>query len=153
MQITIVAVGKIKEKFMMQAIGEYKKRLGRYCKLNIIEIADEKAPENLGVKQREQLKETEGQKILPFLKDKLYVIALDIQGEPSSSEGLAEKIRQLGLRGDSNLVFVIGGSLGLSAEIINKADFRLSLSPLTFPHQLTRLILLEQIYRSFKIIK
>ncbi len=153
MQITIVGVGKIKEKFMIKAIDEYKKRLTRYCRLNIVEIVDEKAPENLSEKQKELIKETEGQKILSFLKDNMYVIAMDIQGRSLSSEALAEKIQQLGLKGDSNLAFIIGGSLGLSAEVINKADFRLSLSVMTFPHQLTRLILLEQIYRSFKIIK
>lgn len=153
MQITIIGVGKIKENFLAKAIEEYKKRLNRYCKLSIIEVPDEKAPEHLSEKQKEQIKETEGEKILPHLKENMYVVAMDIQGESLTSEALAEKIGQLGLRGNSNLAFIIGGSLGLSAGVLNRADYRLSLSAMTFPHQLTRLLLLEQIYRSFKIIK
>lgn len=153
MQITIIGVGKIKENFIVKAIEEYKKRLNRYCRLVIIEVPDEKAPEHLSEKEKEQIKDLEGEKILSQLKESMYVIALDIQGQALTSEGLAEKIEQLGLRGNSNLAFVIGGSLGLASGVLDRADFRLSLSAMTFPHQLTRLILLEQIYRSFKIIK
>ncbi|WP_066634115.1 23S rRNA (pseudouridine(1915)-N(3))-methyltransferase RlmH [Desulfolucanica intricata] len=153
MNITIIGVGKVKEKSMVKVMDEYIKRLSRYCKLNIIEVPDKKAPENLSEKEEEQVKVVEGEGILKHVKDGMYVIALDIQGKMLSSEELAEKLEQLGIQGNSNLAFIIGGSLGLSDEVRRMADFRLSFSPMTFPHQLMRLILLEQIYRGFKIIK
>lgn len=153
MQITIIGVGKIKENYLVKAIEEYKKRLGRYCKLTIVEVPDVKAPENLSDKEKEQVKDAEGKSIFSQLKEGMYVIALDIQGRLLTSEELAGKIDRLGVQGYSHLAFIIGGSLGLSEQVLKRADFRLSFSPMTFPHQLMRLILLEQIYRSFKIIK
>ncbi|MFZ5968301.1 MAG: 23S rRNA (pseudouridine(1915)-N(3))-methyltransferase RlmH [Bacillota bacterium] len=153
MNVTIISVGKIKEKYLVQAINEYTKRLSRYCKLNIIEISDEKAPENLSDKEMEQIKRTEGENLLKHIKDGMYVIALDIQGKMLSSEELAERLDKLAVQGNSSLAFLIGGSLGLSDEVLQRADFRLSFSPMTFPHQLMRVILLEQIYRGFRIIK
>lgn len=151
MQITIIGVGKIKEKYLVKAVDEYKKRLGRYCKLAIVEVPDVKAPESLSDKEKEQVKITEGANILSHLKEGMYVIALDIKGQMLTSEELAARIDKLGIHGHSHLAFIIGGSLGLSEEVLQRADFRLSFSPMTFPHQLMRLILLEQIYRSFKI--
>ncbi|WZL73075.1 23S rRNA (pseudouridine(1915)-N(3))-methyltransferase RlmH [Clostridiaceae bacterium 35-E11] len=153
MNITIISVGKIKEKYLVNAINEYKKRLSRYCKLNIIEVADEKAPENLSDKEMEQVKQVEGENILKHIKEGMHVIALDIQGKMLSSEAFADKIESLGIQGHSNIAFVIGGSLGLSQEIRTRANFRLSFSPMTFPHQLMRVILLEQIYRGFRIVR
>lgn len=153
MQITIIGVGKIKEGFMIKAIGEYQKRLGRYCRLHILEVPDEKAPVNLSHKEMEQVKGLEGERILGLVREGMYVIALDIQGKFLSSEELAGRVEQLGVQGNSNLVFIIGGSLGLSGQVLKRADFCLSFSPMTFPHQLMRLLLLEQLYRSFKIIK
>ncbi|MBB6214521.1 23S rRNA (pseudouridine1915-N3)-methyltransferase [Anaerosolibacter carboniphilus] len=153
MNITIIGVGKVKENFMVKAIDEYAKRLSRYCKLNIIEVSDEKAPENLSDKEMEQVKAAEGENILKHVKEGMYVIALDIQGKMLSSEELADKMEKLGLQGNSSVAFIIGGSLGLSNEVRKRADFRLSFSPMTFPHQLMRVILLEQIYRGFRIMK
>lgn len=153
MQVTVIGVGKIKENYIVKAIEEYKKRLGRYCKLRILEVADEKAPDNLSDKEIAQVTALEGARILNHIKEGMYVIALDIKGQLLSSEELAEKLRTLGVQGNSNLVLIIGSSLGLSQQVLSRADFRLSFSPMTFPHQLMRLILLEQLYRSFKIIK
>lgn len=153
MNITIIGVGKVKENFMAKAIDEYTKRLSRYCKLNIIEVPDEKAPENLSEKEMEQVKGAEGENILKHVKEGMYVIALDIQGKMLSSEEMADKMEKLGLQGNSSIAFIIGGSLGLSDEVRKRADFRLSFSPMTFPHQLMRVILLEQIYRGFRIMK
>lgn len=153
MNITIIGVGKVKESFMVKAIDEYVKRLSRYCKLNIIEVSDEKAPENLSEKEMEQVKGAEGENILKHVREGMYVIALDIQGKMLSSEELADKMEQLGLQGNSSVAFIIGGSLGLSNDVRKRADFRLSFSPMTFPHQLMRVILLEQIYRGFRIMK
>lgn len=153
MNITIICVGKLKEKYLINGINEYSKRLSRYCKLNIIEIQDEKAPENISQKEIEQIKDTEGNKILRYIKEDMYVIALDIQGKMLTSEELSKHVSKLGVQGKSNIVFVIGGSVGLSKKILERANYKLSFSKMTFPHQLMRLILLEQIYRSFKIIK
>lgn len=141
--IRIVAVGKIKETFFTQAVEEYSKRLSGYYKLQIVEVADEKCDE--------KTLEKEADKILRHLKETDYVIALVIAGQKFSSEGLAEKIRQLELEGKSNITFVIGGSMGLSRRVIDRADLKLSFSDMTFPHQLMRVILLEQIYRVCKI--
>ena len=151
MRINIVCVGKIKEKYLKLGIDEFKKRLSKYCKLEIIELEDEKAPENLSDKEMLMIKEKEGKKILSKIKDNSYVIALAIDGKNLSSEELAETINKLGGRGVSNITFVIGGSLGLSDEVLSRADYKLSFSKMTFPHQLMRLILLEQVYRAYRI--
>ena len=151
MRISIVCVGKIKEKYLKLGIDEFSKRLSKYCKLEVIELDDEKAPENLSDKEMLMTKEKEGKKILSKIKDNAHVIALAIDGKNLSSEELAETIDNLGVRGTSHIVFVIGGSLGLSDEVLSRADYKLSFSKMTFPHQLMRLILLEQIYRSYRI--
>ena len=151
MKITILAVGKIKEKFYAQAIAEYEKRLSRYCKLEIIEVADEKTPDGAGEGTVRRIKEKEGERLLSHVRDGMYVIALAIDGKMRSSEELSEHLSRLGLYGDSHIAFVIGGSLGLSDEVLSRANERLSFSKMTFPHQLRRVILLEQLYRSFKI--
>ena len=151
MRINIVCVGKIKEKYLKLGIDEFKKRLSKYCKLEIIELEDEKAPENLSDKEMLMIKEKEGKKILSKIKDNSYVIALAIDGKNLSSEELAETIDNLGVRGTSHIVFVIGGSLGLSDEVLRRANYKLSFSKMTFPHQLMRLILLEQVYRAYRI--
>ena len=142
---------KIKEKYLKLGIDEFKKRLSKYCKLEIIELEDEKAPENLSDKEMLIIKEKEGKKILSKIKDNSYVIALAIDGKNLSSEELAQTINKLGVRGVSNITFVIGGSLGLSDEVLSRADYKLSFSKMTFPHQLMRLILLEQVYRAYRI--
>lgn len=153
MKITLVTVGKIKEKFYRDAIGEYAKRLSRYCTLEILEVADEKTPDGASEALEQQIREKEGQRILQAVREDAYVIALAIQGKQRSSEQLAAHLDFLTLRGKSHLCFVIGGSLGLSDEVLRRADEQLSFSPMTFPHQLMRVILLEQIYRSFRIIR
>lgn len=152
MKITVIAVGKIKEKFFTDAIAEYSKRLSRYCRLEMIQVADEKTPDGASEALERQIKEKEGERILSHISDGAYVIALAIQGKMLSSEQLAEKIDRLGIHGQSQIVFIIGGSLGLSDEVLKKADYQLSFSNMTFPHQLMRVVLLEQIYRSYRII-
>ncbi len=152
MKITVIAVGKIKEKFYTDAIAEYSKRLSRYCRLEIIQVADEKTPDGASEAQERQIKEKEGSRILAQIKDGAYVIALAVQGIMLSSEQLAGKLNRLGVDGQSQIVLIIGGSLGLSDEVLKRADYHLSFSPMTFPHQLMRVILLEQIYRSYRII-
>lgn len=152
MKLTLVTVGKIKEKFFTDAIAEYSKRLSRYCKLEIIQVADEKTPDKASEAEERQIKEKEGERILAQIKDDAYVIALAIEGQMLSSEQLAEKIERLGIAGQSQIVMVIGGSLGLSEAVLKRADYKLSFSKMTFPHQLMRVILLEQIYRSYRII-
>ena len=147
MKITILCVGKIKEDFYRKAIAEYTKRLNRYCRLDVIETADEKTPDSASAALEMQIKEKEGQRLLK------YVIALATHGKEFDSLQMASSIEQLALRGKSSLVFVIGGSLGLSDEILKRADEAWSFSKLTFPHQLMRIILLEQIYRSYRIIQ
>lgn len=153
MKITICCVGKVKEKFYVQAIEEYSKRLSRYCKLEIIEVQDEKTPDNASENLNLQIKQKEGERILSAIKDDAYVCALAIEGKMLDSVELSQKIDWLGIEGKSNIVFVIGGSLGLSKEVLDRADYYLSFSKMTFPHQLMRVILLEQIYRSYRIIK
>lgn len=152
MKITLVTVGKIKEKFYTDAIEEYKKRLSRYCRLEILQVQDEKTPDRASEAQERQIKEREGERILAQLRDDAYVIALAIEGEMLSSEKLAEKLERLGVGGESQIAFVIGGSLGLSEAVMRRADYALSFSRMTFPHQLMRVVLLEQIYRSYRII-
>ena len=152
MKITLVTVGKIKAKFFEDAIKEYSKRLSRYCKLEILQVADEKTPEGASEAVELQIKEKEGQRILSLIRDDAYVIALAIEGKMLDSEELAERIEKLGVSGISQIVFVIGGSLGLSAQVMKRADYALSFSRMTFPHQLMRVVLLEQIYRSYRIM-
>jgi 23S rRNA (pseudouridine1915-N3)-methyltransferase len=151
MKITVICVGKLKEKYLKQAIDEYSKRLSRYCKLEIVEVADEKAPESMSAGEEAVVKLKEGEKILKNIKENAYVIALAIEGKQLSSEGLAEEMERLGVGGNSHLIFVIGGSLGLSDEVLTRANDLLSFSKMTFPHQLMRVILLEQIYRGYRI--
>ena len=151
MRISIVCVGKIKEKYLKLGIDEFSKRLSKYCKLEVIELDDEKAPENLSDKEMLMIKEKEGKKILSKIKDNSHVIALAIDGKNLSSEELADTMSKLAVRGNSHITFVIGGSLGLSDEVLKRADYKLSFSKMTFPHQLMRLILLEQVYRAFRI--
>ena len=153
MNIRIIAVGKIKEKFMQEGIKEYSKRLSRYCNLEIIEVDDEKAPDNLSEKEMEQIKQKEGEKILSKIPSNSYVITLEIKGKQLSSEELSEKIESLMIEGISDITFIIGGSLGLSKGISQKSNFKLSFSKMTFPHQLMRVVLLEQIYRGFRIMR
>jgi 23S rRNA (pseudouridine1915-N3)-methyltransferase len=151
MRITIIGVGKIKERFFEEAISEYVKRLSKYCKLSIIEIPDEKAPEKLSTSQMKIVKDKEGDRILQKVKDTDYVICLEIEGKSLSSEELSSLIDKIGIDGNSDVTFIIGGSLGLSKNVLNRANFKLSFSRMTFPHQLMRVIALEQIYRAFKI--
>lgn len=152
MKITILAVGKLKEAFYRDAAAEYQKRLGRYVKLEILETPDEKAPEHASATERRKITELEGERLLKLMRADAYVIALAIKGKMLDSVELSEKIRLLGVGGVSQIVFVIGGSLGLSDAVLQRADLQLSFSKMTFPHQLMRIVLLEQIYRSCKII-
>ena len=152
MKITVLCVGKVKEKFFTDAIKEYSKRLSRYCKLEIVEVADEKTPDGASELVVSQIKEKEAERMEKYLQDSAYVIALAIEGKKLTSEKLAEKIDSLGISGTSHLVFLIGGSLGMSDRLLKRADYLLSFSDMTFPHQLMRVILLEQIYRSYRII-
>lgn len=153
MNITIVCIGKLKEKYWVSAIEEYSKRLSKYCTLVIDELKEERLPDNASTAEEEAVKVAEGKNILKRIKKDSYVITLEIKGNQLSSEKLADKINQLGLEGKSDLVFVIGGSLGLSEEVSQRSDFKLSFSAMTFPHQMMRVFLLEQVYRAFKIIK
>ena len=168
MKITVLAVGKVKEKFYVQAIAEYAKRLGRYCKLEIVQVADEKTPDGASEAVQTQIKEKEGERILSNIKDGSFVVALAINGNMLDSEELAAKIEKwgvsgisqmagkiekLGVQGTSHIIFIIGGSIGLGREILKRSDYALSFSKMTFPHQLMRVILLEQIYRSYRIIQ
>lgn len=152
MRITVIGVGKIKEKYLTMGIDEYAKRLSRYCKLDIIELADEKTPDNASEAEELQIKKKEGERILKNIKDGAYVIALAIEGKQLTSTELADKMQKLGVDGESHLIFVIGGSLGLDSEVIKRADYLLSFSKMTFPHQLMRMVLLEQVYRGYRIM-
>ena len=152
MKITIISVGKIKEKFFDDAIKEYSKRLSKYCKLNIVEVKDEKTKENASQTEEDIVKETEGKRILEKISDSSKVIALAIEGKELDSVELAKEIDNFRISGTSDVTFVIGGSLGLHKTVLDRADMKLSFSKMTFPHQLMRVILLEQIYRSFRII-
>ena len=153
MNVNIIAVGKIKEKYIQDGIDEFKKRLSRYRNLNIIEVKDEKAPENLSDKEMELIKDREGEAILSKIPDNSYVISLEIKGKNISSEDLAKKFENLMVDGVNDISFIIGGSLGLSKKVTSRSNFKLSFSMMTFPHQIMRFILLEQIYRGFRIIK
>lgn len=152
MEIKLLTVGKLKEKYLLAGIQEYQKRLGAYTKFSIIEVPDEKAPENLSLKEMEQVKEKEGEKLLSKLKDSDYVFALAIEGKERSSEAFAKEIENLTITGKSSFVFIIGGSLGLSPEVLKRSNTLISFGKMTYPHQLMRLILSEQIYRAFRII-
>lgn len=151
MKITIIAVGKLKEKYWKQAIAEYEKRLSSYTKIDIIEVPDEKAPETMSDKEIEQVKEKEGQRILAKVKPQSTVITLEIQGKMLSSEGLAKELDQRMTQGASDFTFIIGGSNGLHQDVMKRSNFALSFSKMTFPHQMMRVVLLEQVYRAFKI--
>ena len=153
MKIKIITVGKLKEKYLVQGIDEYLKRLQSYSKVEILEVADEKAPEKLSEAEMLQVKQKEGERILAKLSDNDYLFALAIDGKQPSSEDFARDIEQLGISGKSNLAFVIGGSLGLSSEVLNRSNQKISFGKMTYPHQLMRLILVEQIYRAFRIQK
>lgn len=153
MNISIVTVGKLKEKYLKQGIEEYLKRLTAYAKVEIIEVPDEKAPEILSETEMEQVKQKEGERILSKIHPDTHVIALAIQGKMKTSEELADGIDKLGTYGKSKIAFVIGGSLGLSDEVMKRANESLSFSKMTFPHQLMRLILVEQVYRAFRIMR
>lgn len=152
MNIDIIAVGKLKEKYLRDAVGEYAKRLSAFAKLNIIELPDEKICEKPSVKETEAVKNKEGEAILSKIRRDSYVIALCVEGKQVSSEQLSERLSEV-MMTSSNIVFIIGGSLGLSDSVKNIADFKLSFSKMTFPHQLMRVILLEQVYRGFKIMR
>ena len=152
MKITILTVGKIKEKYLRDAIAEYSKRLSRYAKLEIIEVADEKTPDNASETVETNIKNKEAERLLKYIRDDAYLITLEIKGKQLTSEELAQKIDTLGVQGTSHIIFVIGGSLGLGEEVLKRSNYALSFSKMTFPHQLMRVILLEQIYRSYRII-
>lgn len=152
MKITVLCVGRIKEKYYTDAVKEYAKRLGRYCKLEILEIMDEKIPDGAGKALEEAVKQKEGEKLLSRLREGAYVIALELEGKKLDSMAFSERLEKLGVHGVSHIVFIIGGSLGLSEEVKKRADEAISFSDMTFPHQLMRVILLEQIYRGYRII-
>ena len=152
MNITVVCIGKLKEKYWVDAVKEYSKRLGGYCNLEIVELKEARLTGSSAAEEA-AVKKAEGQEILKKIKDNQYVITLEIGGKKLSSEKLAEKIDTLSINGDSNIAFVIGGSLGLDEAVSKRSDFKLSFSDMTFPHQMMRVILLEQVYRSFKIIR
>lgn len=152
MEIRILSVGKIKEKYLTDGIAEYAKRLGRYCKLTFCQVADEKTPDKASDAVNIQIRETEGERLMKHIREQDYVIALAIDGKMLDSVELSQKLGQLGVEGKSSIAFVIGGSLGLSDTILKRADFKLSFSKMTFPHQLMQMILLEQIYRGYRIL-
>jgi 23S rRNA (pseudouridine1915-N3)-methyltransferase len=151
--ITVVSVGKLKEKYLKKGIQEYTKRLGRYTKFDVVEVSDEQAPENLSDAEMEQVKNKEGERILSKIPDNAYVFALAIEGKERTSEKFAQEIEQLMVHGKSKIVFVIGGSLGLSDSVMKRSDAQISFGKMTYPHQLMRLILTEQIYRAFRIMR
>ena len=142
MKITILTVGKIKEKYLRDAIAEYSKRLSRYAKLEIIEVADEKTPDNASETVETNIKNKEAERLLKYIRDDAYLITLEIKGKQLTSEELAQKIDTLGVQGTSHIIFVIGGSLGLGEEVLKRSNYALSFSKMTFPHQLMRVILL-----------
>lgn len=153
MKITCIAVGKIKEKYYTEAVKEYARRLSRYCKLDIIELPDEKTPDGAGMAEEAAILKREGERILKAVREDAYVIALAIKGRALDSVEFSHRLEQLGTGGRSHIAFVIGGSLGLSPDVLERADESVSFSRMTFPHQLMRVILLEQVYRSFRIMK
>ncbi len=152
MKITIACVGRIKEKFYRDAVAEYEKRLSRYCRLEFIEVADEKTPDGAG-EALEEIKEKEAGRLLEKIREDAFVCTLEIEGKRLTSEGFAKWVQGLTVRGTSHIVFVIGGSLGLHESVRRRADMALSFSDMTFPHQLMRVILVEQVYRAFRIMQ
>lgn len=152
MKITVITVGKIKEKYLRDAIAEYSKRLSKYCKLEILEVSDEKTPDHASETVEEGIRQKEGERILKLLKEDAYVVTLEIGGRMLDSVEFSKKIETLGIQGRSHICFIIGGSLGLGQKVRERSDYKLSFSKMTFPHQLMRVILLEQIYRSYRII-
>lgn len=153
MNVKIIAVGKLKEKYLKQGIQEYLKRLQGYCKFEVIEVSDEPIGDNASLKEQEIVKQKEGAKIISRIKDGEFVILLHVNGQAIDSVELADKIEGLMINGKSSITFVIGGSLGHGEAVLKRADFKLSFSKMTLPHQLIRLVLVEQIYRAFKIIR
>lgn len=152
MRISIVCVGKIKEKFYREAVEEYAKRLSKYCRFEIVEVSDEQTPDGAGAALEEQIRAKEARRILAKVREDAYVCALEISGRQLSSEQFADWMERAAVAGRSSIVFVIGGSLGLHSSVTERADFHLSFSDMTFPHQLMRVVLSEQIYRGFRII-
>ena len=152
MKITLITVGNIKVKYLRDASAESSKRLSRYCKLESLEVADDKTPDQVSEVVEKSIRDKEGERILKHIRDDMYVITLEIGGKMLSSEELAEKIESLGIQGKSSIAFVIGGSIGLGEAVLKRSDYALSFSKMTFPHQLMRVILLEQVYRSYRII-
>ncbi len=152
MEIRILSVGKIKEKYLREGIAEYSKRLGRYCKLQFVQVPDEKTPDHASETLMDQIKQVEGERLLKHVREQDYVIALSLDGTMLDSVELSRFIERLGIQGKSSLVFMIGGSLGLSDSVLARADYRLCFSRMTFPHQLMQMILLEQVYRGFRIM-
>lgn len=152
MNITIIAVGKLKEKYYTDAVAEYSKRLSKYCKLQVVEVADEKTPDKSSLQQDENIRKKEADRIQRYIKEDAYVITLEIDGEALDSTQLFHKIETIGIAGTSHIMFIIGGSIGLHNSISEHADLKLSFSKMTFPHQLMRVILMEQIYRSYRIM-
>ena len=153
MKITLITVGKIKEKYLKDAIAEYSKRLSKYCKLEVIEVADEKTPDQASENVEQQIRKKEGERILRYVKEDAYVITLEIGGTMLDSVAFAKKIETLGVQGKRHIIFIIGGSIGLGEDVLKRSDYGLSFSKMTFPHQLMRVILLEQVYRSYRIIE
>lgn len=152
MKITLITVGKIKEKYFRDAIEEYAKRLSKYCKLDVIEVADEKTPDKISFAQDAAIREKEADRILKYIREDAFVYTLEILGEKMDSVSFAKQIENIGIGGKSHIQFVIGGSLGLHESVSNRADRKISFSDMTFPHQLMRVILLEQVYRAYRII-
>lgn len=152
MKITLLTVGKIKEKFLRDAIAEYSKRLSKYCKLEIIEVADEKTPDHASEVVEKSIRDKEGERLMRYIRDDDYVITLEIGGKMLDSVAFSRQLENLGIRGQSHICFVIGGSIGLRDALVKRSDYALSFSKMTFPHQLMRVILLEQIYRSYRIM-
>ena len=153
MKITLITVGKIKEKYLKDAIAEYSKRLSKYCKLEVIEVADEKTPDQASENVEQQIRKKEGERILRYVKEDAYVITLEIGGTMLDSVAFAKKIETLGVQGKSHIIFIIGGSIGLGEDVLKRSDYGLSFSKMTFPHQLMRVILLEKVYRSYRSIE
>lgn len=153
MKIQVICIGKLKERYWTEAVGEYMKRLSKYCDMEITELKESRLPDKASAAQEAAVIDDEGENILKHVKDGSYVVSLEIGGKNLSSEELAQKIEEIPLSGKSHITFIIGGSFGLSKDVSKRADFKLSFSRMTFPHQMMRVILLEQIYRSFKIIR
>ena len=152
MKITLITVGKVKEKYFRDAIAEYEKRLSKYCKLEIVEVTDEKTPDKASAVEEEIIKAKEAERILKYIKEDAFVYTLEILGQKLDSPAFAKQIENIGISGKSHIQFVIGGSLGLHESVSKRADRKLSFSDMTFPHQLMRVILLEQVYRAYRII-